>query len=108
MGVTVALARAVRLADASWPTPGVDGNDNSVDEAVQERLLISLLLHAHSDQQSSKIVKIEKPDPINKALDVPANRITSIIKGQRSITGETAVRLATCFNTTAELWRACQ
>ena len=47
--------------------------------------------------------------PINanmlaKALAVPANRVTAIIKGQRGITGDTAVRLATFFNTTAEFW----
>lgn len=47
--------------------------------------------------------------PINanmlaKALDVPANRITAIIKGQRGMTGDTAVRLAAFFNTTAEFW----
>jgi addiction module HigA family antidote len=47
--------------------------------------------------------------PINanmlaKALAVPANRITTIIKGQRGITGDTAVRLAAFFNTTAEFW----
>lgn len=47
--------------------------------------------------------------PINantlaKALDVPANRIAAIIKGQRGITGDTAVRLAAFFNTTAEFW----
>jgi antitoxin HigA-1 len=47
--------------------------------------------------------------PINanmlaKALDVPANRITAIMKGQRGITGDTAVRLAAFFNTTAEFW----
>lgn len=47
--------------------------------------------------------------PINantlaKALDVPANRITAIIKGQRGVTGDTAVRLAAFFNTTAEFW----
>jgi antitoxin HigA-1 len=35
---------------------------------------------------------------------VPANRITAIIKGQRGITGDTAVRLAAFFNTTAEFW----
>lgn len=39
-----------------------------------------------------------------RALDVPANRITAIIKGQRGITGDTAVRLAAFFNTTAEFW----
>lgn len=47
--------------------------------------------------------------PINantlaKALEVPANRITAIIKGQRGITGDTAVRLAVFLNTTAEFW----
>jgi len=39
-----------------------------------------------------------------KAIDVPANRITAIIKGQRGITGDTAVRLAAFFSTTAEFW----
>jgi len=39
-----------------------------------------------------------------KGLEVPPNRITAIIKGQRSITGDTAVRLAAFFNTTAEFW----
>jgi len=39
-----------------------------------------------------------------KALAVPANRITAIIKGQRGITGDTAVRLATFFNTTVGFW----
>ena len=47
--------------------------------------------------------------PINanrlaKALDVPANRITAIIEGHRGITGDTAVRLVTLFDTTAEFW----
>jgi addiction module HigA family antidote len=47
--------------------------------------------------------------PINanmlaQALKVPANRITTIIKGEHGVTGDTAVRLATFFNTTAELW----
>ena len=39
-----------------------------------------------------------------KALEVPANRVAAIIKGQRGITGDTAVRLATFFSTTAEFW----
>ena len=39
-----------------------------------------------------------------KALGVPPNRITAIIKERRGITGDTAVRLATFFNTSAEFW----
>jgi addiction module HigA family antidote len=39
-----------------------------------------------------------------KAIGVPANRVTAIIKGQRGITGDTAVRLGAFFNTSAEFW----
>ena len=39
-----------------------------------------------------------------KALGVPANRITAILKGERGITGDTAVRLAAFFGTSADFW----
>lgn len=39
-----------------------------------------------------------------RQLNVPTNRITEILKGQRSITGDTALRLAHFFGTTAEFW----
>jgi len=39
-----------------------------------------------------------------RGIGVPTNRITAIIKGQRGITGDTAVRLAAFFDTTAEFW----
>ena len=39
-----------------------------------------------------------------RALGVPANRITAILNEQRSITGDTALRLAKYFGTTPEFW----
>jgi len=39
-----------------------------------------------------------------RKLDVPTNRITQILNGQRAITGDTALRLAHFFGTTAEFW----
>ena len=39
-----------------------------------------------------------------RQLEVPANRITEILKGERSITGNTAIRLAHFFGTSAEFW----
>jgi len=39
-----------------------------------------------------------------RRLDVPTNRITSILNGQRAITGDTALRLAHFFGTSAEFW----
>ncbi len=39
-----------------------------------------------------------------RMLNVPANRITGILNGQRAITGDTALRLAHFFGTSAEFW----
>ncbi len=39
-----------------------------------------------------------------KAIHVPMNRISAIVNGQRGITGDTAVRLARYWGTTAEYW----
>ncbi|MCX7114369.1 MAG: HigA family addiction module antitoxin [Gammaproteobacteria bacterium] len=37
-------------------------------------------------------------------LHVPANRISAILNGKRSISVETALRLAKFFGTTPEFW----
>ncbi len=39
-----------------------------------------------------------------RRLAVPTNRITGILNGQRGITGDTALRLAHFFGTSAEFW----
>jgi len=39
-----------------------------------------------------------------KALDVPTNRITAILHGQRGVTADTALRLAHYFGTTPQVW----
>ncbi len=39
-----------------------------------------------------------------RQLDVPTNRITQILNGQRAISGDTALRLSHFFGTTAEFW----
>jgi addiction module HigA family antidote len=39
-----------------------------------------------------------------RKLDVPTNRVTGILNGQRGITGDTALRLAHFFGTSAEFW----
>lgn len=43
-----------------------------------------------------------------KATGVPANRITAILHGTRAVTADTALRLATYFGTSAEMWMALQ
>ena len=39
-----------------------------------------------------------------RQLNVPTNRITQILNGTRAITGDTALRLAHFFGTSAEFW----
>ena len=39
-----------------------------------------------------------------RRLKVPTNRVTSILNGQRAITGDTALRLAHFFGTSPEFW----
>ena len=39
-----------------------------------------------------------------RRLHVPTNRITEILNGRRAITGDTALRLAHFFGTSAQFW----
>ena len=39
-----------------------------------------------------------------RALDVPTNRVTAILNGQRGISADTALRLSQYFGTTPRLW----
>jgi addiction module HigA family antidote len=39
-----------------------------------------------------------------RQLQVPTNRVTGILNGQRAVTGDTALRLGHFFGTSAEFW----
>lgn len=39
-----------------------------------------------------------------KLLDIPVNRVTQILNGQRGVSADTALRLARYFGTSAEFW----
>jgi addiction module HigA family antidote len=41
---------------------------------------------------------------LGRQLQVPPNRISEIIKGQRAITGDTALRLGHFFGTSPQFW----
>jgi addiction module HigA family antidote len=44
------------------------------------------------------------PTELSRQMAVPTNRVTQIIKGQRSITGDTALRLGHWFRTNPQFW----
>ncbi|MBR2282426.1 MAG: HigA family addiction module antidote protein [Spirochaetales bacterium] len=39
-----------------------------------------------------------------KELDIPQTRVSEIVHGKRSVTADTAIRLALFFGTSAEFW----
>jgi len=43
-----------------------------------------------------------------RALDVPGNRITGILREEQGITADTALRLARYFNNSPEFWLTCK
>jgi len=43
-----------------------------------------------------------------RALNVPPRRVNEIVLEKRGITADTALRLAHCLNTTAEMWSGLQ
>ena len=44
------------------------------------------------------------PTELSRQIAVPPNRLSQIIQGKRSITGDTALRLGHWFRTSAEFW----
>ncbi len=58
-----------------------------------------------------EILKEEFLDPMGisqrafaRSIDVPANRVNEIVRGKRSITGDTAIRFSLALGTSPEMW----
>ncbi len=58
-------------------------------EIIREEFLVPLQMTSHA---------------LAMALHVPAPRINDIVRERRAVTPDTALRLARCFNTTAQFW----
>ena len=52
------------------------------------------------DSQALEMSAVE----LSRQIKVPTNRITGILKGQRAVTGDTALRLGHFLDTSAEFW----
>jgi antitoxin HigA-1 len=62
-------------------------------EILEEEFMIPLGLSANA---------------LAKRIDVPVTRISEIVRGNRGITADTALRLALLFGTSSELWLGLQ
>jgi antitoxin HigA-1 len=60
-------------------------------------------LHGHRGRRDLKELRMSAAE-LARNLDVPTNRVTGILHGQRAITGDTALRLGHFFGSSAEFW----
>tara|TARA_B100000678_G_scaffold214180_1_gene181536 strand:- start:599 stop:934 length:336 start_codon:yes stop_codon:yes gene_type:complete len=70
-------------------TASIDRVTTSPGEMLREEFLVPLGLSANA---------------LALALRVPANRVTAVLKNERSVTADTAMRLGRYFGTSARFW----
>ena len=76
----------------------------------------SIRMQSRSDRSTPGVILAEEfLEPLGvsayalaKAIGVPRNRITGIIRGERAITADTALRLARFFAMSPEFWLGLQ
>lgn len=85
---------SIRIKDIA----GMDFSDVTTGGRLQPVSPGDILLHDFMEPMDLSA------NALAKALGVPANRVTSILKGTRGITADTAYRLGLAFNTSPEFW----
>lgn len=88
-----------------WPTgePG-PSNVEIVDYHVWERGMFRRAVHPGLILKDELAEAGVTPTEFARQIDVPANRISQIIAGKRSITGDTALRFGHWFGVEPEFW----
>jgi addiction module HigA family antidote len=84
--------------------PRADGGVTEFELRVGGRASMGLPIHPgeHLGEELAEL-KLSAAE-LARQIKVPTNRITEILNGRRSITGDTALRLAHYFGTSAEFW----
>jgi len=67
---------------------------------AEENLMARTPIHPGEQLEALNMSAAE----LGRQLNVPTNRITSILKVQRAITGDTALRLGHFFNSNPQFW----
>ena len=80
----------------------MDFSDVATGERLNAVATGDILMHEFMEPMSISA------NALAKAMKVPANRITSILKGNRNITADTALRLQAAFGVSASFWLGLQ
>jgi antitoxin HigA-1 len=91
------------IADPAWGRRG-PSEHRSGGLSLKESFIARNAVHPgeHLAEQL-KALKMSAAE-LARQLQVPTNRITHILNGQRAITGDTALRLGHFFGTSAKFW----
>ena len=83
---------------------------NSLRDLVATRRLIMPVTVIHPGEQLAEELNAldMSAAELARKLRVPTNCVTQILNGKRSITGDTALRLAHFFGSSAQFWRNLQ
>ena len=83
---------------------GTEEQGSVAPKRIMRRFLTPPIHEVHMHLRARMEALGMSASELARKLDVPPNRITGILNGQRGLTGDTALRLAHFFGTSAEFW----
>ncbi|MGC9452970.1 MAG: HigA family addiction module antitoxin [Oceanipulchritudo sp.] len=90
-----------------WPKAGfISAARKSFIDAKRKQCERSWVIKGFADAETEKIWNQQRSRRLPGGI--PHSRVTAIIKGQRAVTPDTALRLARYFGTSAEFWLGLQ
>jgi len=85
-----------------WPE-GSPGPSN-VEITIRRKIMATTAIHPGEHLAEELEALGMSAAELARKMDVPTNRVTQILNGERAITGDTALRLAHFFGTSPEFW----
>jgi addiction module HigA family antidote len=87
-----------------WPETSPGPTRVELVDALQGGQMTTLAIHPGEHLAEELRALNMSASELARRIKVPTNRVTGILNGRRAITGDTALRLAHFFGTSAELW----
>jgi addiction module HigA family antidote len=87
-----------------WPETSPGPTTVELVDSLQGGQMTTLAIHPGEHLAEELRALNMSASELARRIKVPTNRVTGILNGRRAITGDTALRLAHFFGTSAELW----
>ena len=87
-----------------WPEKSPGPTNVEIVVTAREKHMARIAIHPGEHLAEELDALNMSAAELARQLKVPTNRVTELLNGQRAITGDTALRLAHFFGTSAEFW----